>query len=93
MTKHNGEWYVYVLRCRDNTLYCGISNDVAKRVEAHTKGLGAKYTRGRGPFAVVARWACPSKADALKAEIAFKRLSKERKLRYLTGLESTWSRA
>ena len=41
--------YVYILRCADGTLYCGWTNDLAARLDAHNSGKGAKYTRGRGP--------------------------------------------
>ena len=43
-------WYLYILRCKDGTLYTGITTDVEKRLEAHRSGKGAKYTRGRGPL-------------------------------------------
>src|SRR5690606_27845254 len=47
-------WTVYLVRCADDTLYCGITNDLAGRLAAHEAGKGAKYTRGRGPLVVVA---------------------------------------
>ena len=46
-------WFVYVVRCRDGSLYTGISRDVAARVRQHNQGKGARYTRGRGPVAVI----------------------------------------
>ena len=49
----NENWYVYILLCRDGTLYTGITNDIKKRMLAHEKGKGAKYTKGRGPFKLV----------------------------------------
>ena len=48
-------WFVYLARCADDTLYCGITNDLVERVIAHNCGKGAKYTRGRGPFELVAQ--------------------------------------
>ena len=46
-------WYVYMLRCGDDTLYTGMTDDVEKRFAAHAAGRGAKYTRGRGPLELV----------------------------------------
>ena len=73
-------FYVYVLRCRDGSLYTGYTNDVAKRVKQHNNGTAAKYTRSRLPAVLVAKWAFPTKNEALKAESAFKRLSRSEKL-------------
>lgn len=78
-------WWVYLLQCGDGTLYCGIALDVAARVAQHQAGKGAKYTRGRGPLALVYTEACPTRAEALRRERAVKRLSRERK-RSLAGL-------
>ena len=44
------EWTVYILQCRDGTLYTGITDDLQRRLRAHQEGKGAKYTRGRGPL-------------------------------------------
>lgn len=74
-------WSVYLLRCGDDTLYCGIALDVAARLAQHEAGKGAKYTRGRGPLALVHVEACPSKAEALRRERAIKRLPRAAKLR------------
>ena len=51
-------WKLYILRCRDGSLYTGITTDVEKRFEAHNSGKGAKYTRGRGPLELVYREEC-----------------------------------
>ena len=72
-------WFVYVLRCADGTLYCGVARDVAKRIAVHTAGKGARYTRGRGPFEKIATRKCPSHGDALRLEIAVKRLPRAEK--------------
>ena len=72
-------WYLYILRCKDGTLYTGITTDVEKRFEAHQSGKGAKYTRGRGPLELIYREECGTHSDALKREIAVKRLSREQK--------------
>ena len=72
-------WYLYILRCRDNTLYTGITNDVQKRLEAHRTGKGAKYTRGRGPLELVYREDCGTHSEALKREAEIKKLTREKK--------------
>lgn len=73
-------WYVYILRCGDNTLYCGITPDIEKRLEQHRTGKGAKYTRGRGPLELVYTEELATHSDALKREIAIKRLTRPEKL-------------
>ncbi len=74
-------WSVYLLRCGDGTLYCGIALDVAARLAQHAAGKGAKYTRGRAPLKLVYTEACGTKADALRRERAIKRMPREAKLR------------
>ncbi len=73
-------WVVYILRCRDNTLYTGITEDLERRVQQHNCGQGAKYTRGRGPVALVYQELCGTKGEALKREYAIKQLSRPKKL-------------
>lgn len=72
-------WYLYILRCKDDTLYTGITTDVEKRFEAHQSGKGAKYTRGRGPLELVYREQCGSHSDALKRECEVKKLTRQQK--------------
>jgi putative endonuclease len=74
-------WYVYILRCVDSTLYCGIALDVEARLKQHQEGKGAKYTRGRGPLELVYQEACAMKAEALRLELKIKRMRREEKLR------------
>lgn len=71
--------FLYVLRCADGSLYTGIADDVAARLEKHASGKGAKYTRGRGPLTLVAKTRCRDRSLALRAELAFKRLSRSDK--------------
>jgi putative endonuclease len=73
-------WVVYLVRCADNTLYCGITNDLPARLAAHSAGKGAKYTRGRGPFELVAKRRCRDKGFALRLEYAVKQLDRRQKL-------------
>ena len=72
-------WHLYILRCGDGTLYTGITTDVEKRLEMHRSGKGAKYTRGRSPLELVYQEFCGSRSDALKRELAVKKLSREQK--------------
>lgn len=73
------KWHLYVLLCNDGTLYCGITNDLERRITQHSAGKGARYTRGRGPLKLLRSWPQKSKSAALKAEIAFKRLTRPEK--------------
>jgi len=73
-------YWVYILRCGDGTLYTGVTTDVARRKSEHERGVGAKYTRGRGPLTVVYREALPDKNAALRREAAIKRLTRTEKL-------------
>jgi putative endonuclease len=70
-------WFVYLARCSDGTLYCGIARDVVERVAAHDAGTGAKYTRGRGPLTVIATRRCRGKGRALRLEYVIKQLPRE----------------
>ena len=74
-------WVVYLLRCKDGTLYTGITNDLAKRIKAHNEGKGAKYTRGRGPVALVGFEKVGSVSRARVREYQIKGLSRIEKER------------
>lgn len=76
---------MYIARCNDGSLYTGIARDVVLRIAAHNAGRGARYTRGRGPLAVCAQRRCPSKGDALRLELAVKRLARPDKETLLAG--------
>lgn len=73
-------WVCYLLQCADDTLYCGITNDLDKRLAAHNAGEGAKYTRGRTPVRLVYCEPCADKSAALKRELEIKFLSRTEKL-------------
>lgn len=77
-------WTVYLLRCADGTLYCGCTNDLARRLVRHHRGA-VKYTRGRLPVAVAYSEAVPGRSAALRREAAIKRLSRARKLGLCRG--------
>lgn len=74
-------WCCYLLRCADNTLYCGITNNLDKRLAAHNAGEGAKYTRGRAPLQLVHQEACEDKSAALKRERQIKKMPRSKKLK------------
>ncbi len=73
-------WVCYLLRCADDTLYCGITNDLDKRIAAHNAGAAAKYTRTRGPVELAYVELCADKSAALKREMAIKQLTRAGKL-------------
>jgi putative endonuclease len=74
-------YYVYLLECSDKTLYCGITNDLQRRVRQHNDGTGAKYTRGRGPVKVLAVSSRLAKTDALRVERKVKASKRDDKIR------------
>lgn len=73
-------YYVYLLRCADDTLYTGFTNDLARRLAAHNAGRGAKYTRGRRPVELVYWESFSNKSSALRREYAIKQLPRRQKL-------------
>ncbi len=77
---NNTTWTCYLLQCADNTLYCGITNDLEKRLAAHNAGEGAKYTRGRTPVKLRYAETCADKSAALKRETQIKALPRAAKL-------------
>ena len=70
---------VYILKCKDGSLYTGWTNDFKKRLEAHNSGKGAKYTRGRGPVEPVYLEYFEDKVSATKREAAIKKLPLKKK--------------
>ena len=74
------QWYVYILQCKDGTLYTGSTDDVARRLAVHNSGKGAKYTRSRRPVVVVYTEECESYSAALKREYAIKQLTRQQKM-------------
>lgn len=72
--------YVYILKCSDETLYTGWTNNLDKRLEAHNSGKGAKYTRVRLPVKLVYYEEYEDKIEAMKREYAIKRLTRKDKI-------------
>jgi putative endonuclease len=80
-------WYLYLIRCRDGSLYTGIATDVARRFEEHVGpgNKGSKYLRGRGPLKLVYQTAFDDRSTASRAEYRVKRLSKDKKEAIVSG--------
>jgi putative endonuclease len=73
-------WIVYVLRCRDGSLYTGMTNDLPRRLAAHRAGHASAYTRSRRPVRLAYREGHPDRGAALRREAAIKRLTRVQKL-------------
>lgn len=73
-------WYCYLLRCADDTLYCGITNDLEKRLAAHNAGIASKYTRVRIPVELAFVEPCADRSAASKREMKIKNLKRADKL-------------
>ena len=80
----NSNWVLYILKCSDQTLYTGITNNLENRLLAHQMGKGAKYTRGRAPLDLIHVENFDSRSDAAKREAAIKKLSRANKLKLIS---------
>ncbi len=72
-------WFVYILRCADDSLYTGITNDLERRCNQHNAGTASRYTRSRLPVEMVYQEEQDSRSDALKRELKIKALSRKQK--------------
>ncbi len=72
--------YTYLLECADGTLYCGWTNDLARRLRAHNAGTASRYTRSRLPVRLVYCEAFETRGEAMRREAAVKRMTREEKL-------------
>lgn len=80
MTQISKAWQVYIVRCADATLYTGIARDVHKRIDEHNHShLAARYTRARRPVVLVYSEGCETRSQALRREMAIKKLSRREK--------------
>jgi putative endonuclease len=77
--------FVYLLRCADGSLYCGWTNDLAKRVEAHGRGTASRYTTRRRPVELAAAWRAADRSSAMSLEARIKRLPRPEKLALVAG--------
>ena len=75
-----GSWFTYMLKCSDDSLYTGVTNNLEKRVKVHNSGKGAKYTRSRLPVKLVYLEVHPDRSSAQKAESALKKLNRAEKI-------------
>lgn len=73
-------WVVYLVRCVDKSLYCGITNDIKRRLIEHNAGKGAKYTKSRTPVEIVGISLEMTKAEALKLEYRVKKVPADKKI-------------
>ena len=76
-------WSLYTLKCRDGTLYTGITTDLSRRVRQHNDGTASRYTRSRLPVKLIFSEPCRGRSQALKREYAMKQLSRKDKIAYL----------
>ncbi|MDD5660778.1 MAG: GIY-YIG nuclease family protein [Candidatus Omnitrophica bacterium] len=73
-------WYVYILKCKNSSLYTGITNNLQRRLNVHRQGKGAKYTNSFGVLGIVYRKKYPTKQEALMQEARIKKLTRKDKL-------------
>ncbi|MCG2711594.1 MAG: GIY-YIG nuclease family protein [Candidatus Omnitrophica bacterium] len=83
--KRTSRFYVYIVECRDNTYYTGYTNDLAKRIERHNKGLASKYTRARLPVKMVWKKNCKDQSAAMRTEKRIKGLTRQDKQSLIHG--------
>ncbi len=86
--RNMNNYFVYILKCSDNSFYTGITNDMEKRLINHNKGIASKYTRSRLPVSLIYKHPCKDKSAALKYEIAIKKLPRTKKEKLIKGLLS-----
>jgi putative endonuclease len=79
------EYFVYIVRCADGSLYTGWTTDLERRLNEHNRGVASKYTRARLPLRLVYHEQMLSKSDALKREFAIKKLTRAQKKKLLAG--------
>jgi len=81
-------WYLYVVKCCDETLYTGITTDVSRRLKEHNAQKGAFYTQNKTPVTLVYQEAMANRSQALKREAAIKRLTREEKLELIGACQN-----
>ena len=80
-------WMTYLLLCTDGKIYCGVTNDMEKRLDAHNRGIASRFTRARLPVKLLAISRAMGKTEALRLEYRIKRLPKDKKLAALTSAQ------
>lgn len=76
-------WCVYVLKCRNNFLYIGLTNNIEKRLKEHDKGTGSKFVRSRRPFELIKTIPCKDAHEARSLEFRLKKLKRSKKVEVL----------
>ena len=84
LPKLSKRWHLYIVRCSDDTLYTGITNNVDRRIAMHNSGTASRYTRSRRPVALIYQERCRDRSSALRKEFRMKALSRLEKERYIT---------
>ena len=84
MSRLNGEWLFYIVRCKDNSFYSGITNDLAKRIKEHNDGTGARYTFSRRPVTLIYSEKYASRSEAGKREAQVKSWPRAKKEELIT---------
>lgn len=82
------QWFIYIVECSDGTYYCGITNDIDKRMRKHNTGRGAKYTRSRLPVFLLYSEQVETKSLALKREYEIKRMKRKQKESLVNGSDT-----
>jgi putative endonuclease len=80
-------WVTYLLLCADGKFYCGVTNDMEKRLDAHNRGIASRFTRARLPVTLLAKSRAMGKAEAFGLEYRIKRLPREKKLASLASAQ------
>lgn len=88
----NQAWFCYLVECSDQTLYCGIAKDIARRLQQHNGELvgGAKYTATRRPVELKAQWEFADRSAASKFEYQIKQLSRQKKLELISEQQASY---
>lgn len=81
--KNQKSWFLYILQCKDGTLYTGITNDLERRLRQHRNGTASRYTRSRLPVRLLCQVACSGRSDALKKEYATKQMTRKEKKEFI----------
>ncbi len=85
--KTSKQWFLYILKCCDGSLYTGITNDLARRMKQHSEGTASRYTRSRLPVRFLFQEPCRGKSEALRKEYAMKALTRKQKELYIKNHE------
>lgn len=85
MDKAKAMWFVYLVKCQDDSFYCGLTNDVDRRLKMHNSGQGAKYTKIRRPVTLIYSEQFETRLEAMRREIKIKTFTREAKEKLIAG--------